>query len=297
MPDAMSAPLGELGLVFAFALGAILGSFLNVVAHRLPLDLSVVKPGSRCPACRTPVRAVDNIPVLSWLLLVGRCRGCKGRISSRYALVELLSGLLAATAFFVLVVRPGLAADGHAWARWSVVLIVTSALLSASLIDIDHRILPDQITKPGMWAGPVFCAFVPEVIFGASRRAPSWVPEQLPLPVQAALVSAVGVAVGAGVIWGLGVVGTRVFKKEAMGFGDVKFLGLIGGFVGPVGALLALVVAAMVGACAGLIRLLMTGDRYIPFGPFLAIGGYIELLYGRAALDWYLDTLAGALRG
>jgi leader peptidase (prepilin peptidase)/N-methyltransferase len=117
------------------------------------------------------------------------------------------------------------------------------------------------------------------------------------VPLQAALVSAAGVAVGAGVIWALGVVGTRVFKKEAMGFGDVKFLGLIGGFVGPVGALLALLAAAIVGAVAGLIRIVLTGDRYIPFGPFLAIGGYVELLYGSAALDWYLDTLSRAMQG
>lgn len=297
MGEGAVALLGPIGLVFAFCLGAIVGSFLNVVAHRLPLELSLVRPGSRCPACRTPVRAIDNIPILSWFLLGGRCRGCKGGISPRYAVVELLSGLLAAGAFLVLVRQPDLLTAWTAWARWGVVLVVTSALLAASLIDLDHRILPDAITKPGMWAGPVACAFVPELVLGSARVAPGWVPAGLPVPVQAALVSAVGVAVGAGVIWGLGVVGTRVFKKEAMGFGDVKFLGLIGGFVGPVGALLALVVAAVVGAAVGLVRVLLTGDRYIPFGPFLAIGGYVELLYGRAALDWYLETVSGALRG
>jgi len=296
MPDAVVA-LGQIGVGLAFALGAIVGSFLNVVAHRLPLELSIVRPGSRCPSCRTPVRAVDNIPVVSWLLLAGRCRGCKGRISPRYALVELLSGALSAAAFLVLVSQPGLSAEFGAWARWVVVLAVTSALLAASLIDIDHRILPDEITKPGMWAGPALCAFVPELVLGTARRAPSWVPAELPVPLQAALVSALGVAVGAGVIWGLGIVGTRVFKKEAMGFGDVKFLGFIGGFVGPVGALLALLAAALVGAFAGMIRIVLTGDRYIPFGPFLAIGGYVELLYGSAALDWYLDTLSRAMHG
>ena len=297
MPEAALLASARLGLALAFGLGAILGSFLNVVAHRLPLELSVVRPGSRCPACRTPVRPIDNVPILSWLLLAGRCRGCHGRISVRYALVELLSGLLAVGAFLVLVAEPGRVADGHAWARWAVVLAVTSALLAASLIDLDHRILPDEITKPGMWAGPAVCAFVPELVLGPARAAPSWLPGGLPTAVQAASVSAVGVAVGAGVIWGLGVVGTRLFKKEAMGFGDVKFLGFIGGFVGPVGALLALVLAAFVGAVAGLVRWLATRDRYIPFGPFLAVGGYVELLYGRTALDWYLDTLSAALRG
>jgi len=280
-------------LAFAFGLGAIVGSFVNVVAHRLPLGLSVVRPGSRCPACRTPVRAIDNVPVVSWLVLGGRCRGCKGRISIRYALVELFSALLAAWAFHVLVGDPGSVAAFRPWARWGVVLLVTSALLAASLIDLDHRILPDAITKRGMWAAPALCAFVPDVILGR-HGAPVWLPATWPAPVQAAAVSIVGIAVGAGSIWALGAIGTRVFKKEAMGFGDVKFLGLIGGFVGPGGALMALVLAAFAGAVGGIVRWRMTGDRYIPFGPFLALGGYVELLYGRAPLDWYVRTLTAA---
>jgi len=291
VPETASEALAYFGVAFAFGFGAIVGSFLNVVAHRLPLELSVVRPGSRCPACRIPVRAVDNVPVLSWIVLGGRCRGCKGRISARYALVELFSALLAGWAFHVLVAEPEVATALSAWARWGVVVVVTSALLAASLIDLDHRILPDAITKRGMWAGPAVCAFVPDVVLGHGG-APGWVPAAWPAPVQAAAVSIAGIAVGAGSIWALGVLGTRVFKKEAMGFGDVKFLGLIGGFVGPAGALLALVVAAFAGAVGGLVRWRMTGDRYIPFGPFLAIGGYIELLYGRAPLDWYIQALS-----
>ncbi len=290
MPDAAEQAVGEIGLVFALGIGAIVGSFLNVVAHRLPLGLSVVRPGSRCPACRTPVRAVDNVPVLSWLALRGRCRGCQGRISPRYAIVEILSALLAGWAFHVLVAQPELAGEFTAWAHWGVVLVVTSALLAASLIDLDHRILPNEITKRGMRAAPVICAFVPHVIIGHGG-APAWVPGAWPAPVQAAVVSIAGIAVGAGSIWGLGVIGTRVFKKEAMGFGDVKFLGLIGGFVGPAGALLTLVIAAFVGAVGGVGRLVLTGDRYIPFGPFLAVGAYIELLYARAPLDWYVAVM------
>ncbi len=296
MPDEVVRLLGLWGTAAAFGFGAIIGSFLNVVAHRMPLGLSVVRPGSRCPACRTPVRAIDNVPVLSWLVLRGRCRGCHGRISPRYAVVELLSGVLSAAAFHVLVHDAGRAADPRAWVWWAVVLVVTSAMLAASLIDLDHRILPDAITKPGMWSGPVASAFLPELVLGPDRRVPDWLADRLPLEslpvaVVAAFVSALGVAVGAGVIWSLGVVGTRIFKKEAMGFGDVKFLGMIGGFVGPVGAGLTLVIAAFVGAIVGVVRVALTGDRYIPFGPFLAIGAYVVLLYGSSAIDWYVDFL------
>ncbi len=292
MPDPALEALRPVAAAGAFAFGAIVGSFLNVVAHRLPLGISLVRPRSRCPACRTPVRAVDNLPVLSWVLLGGRCRGCKGRISPRYAVVELLSGLLALGAWHVLVSAPGMLLEPRAWLHLAVVFVVTSALLAASLIDLDLFVLPDEITIPGMWAGPACAAVVPELVLGAARRPLPWLPAALPLPLQAALVSGLGVAVGAGVIWGLGAVGTRVFGKEAMGFGDVKFLGMIGGFVGPAAVLLALVVAAFLGAVVGLVQRVRKGSREIPFGPYLAVGGYVEMLFGLAALDWYLERVA-----
>ncbi len=286
---AAAATLGTVGLVFAFLFGANIGSFVNVVAHRLPMELSVVKPRSRCPACRTPVRAIDNIPVLSWVLLQGRCRGCKGRISPRYALVEIFMGLLSLHSFFVLVAGPGRALDGGAWMAWVVVFVLTASWLAASLIDLDHTFLPDRITITGMWAAPALVAFVPEVLLGPELRIPNWMPLDQPVPLAAALVSGCGVAAGAGVIWALGVIGSRVFGKEAMGFGDVKFLGMIGGFVGPGGAIVVLVLAAFVGAVAGIARTLLTGDRYIPFGPFLALGAYAVLLHRPDLLDAWID--------
>ena len=278
-------------LTLALLLGLNVGSFLNVVAHRLPLELSVVRPRSRCPGCLTPIGALDNIPVLSWVLLGGRCRGCKGRISGRYAAVELLTGALFAWTVWALVIAPERAGEGAAWAHAGVIVVAASALVAASLIDLDHRILPDEITISGMWAGPALAALVPELVLGRTLESPQWVPEAWPLPLRAALVSGVGVAVGAGVIWGIGALGSRVLGKEAMGFGDVKLLGAIGGFVGPLGALLALVLAAFVGAVVGLLRLAATGDRYIPFGPFLAVGALVSMLHGADLIAWYLAAV------
>lgn len=278
----------------SYVFGANVGSFLNVVAHRVPLGLSVVRPRSRCPACRTPVRAIDNVPVVSWILLRGRCRGCKGAISWRYPAVEALVGLLAAYIVLVTVLRsPAPPGDLSPWIHAGAVFLVTAAMTAAALIDIDHRILPDAITIPGMWLAPLLAALAPELTLGAERVLPSWLPDACPVRVAAAAVGVAGVAVGAGLVWALGAVGSRAFGKEAMGFGDVKYLGMIGGAVGPAGAVLALVVAAFAGSVGGLVRLALTRDRYIPFGPFLAIGGLAALLHGREFVAWYLARIAG----
>jgi leader peptidase (prepilin peptidase)/N-methyltransferase len=291
-PD--QAVVSRIALAFAFLFGANVGSFLNVVAHRVPLGLSVVRPRSRCPACRTPVRAIDNVPIVSWLLLRGRCRGCKGAISVRYPFVEALVGLLAAYAVHAIVLGSGRPfAEPEPWIHAAAVFAVTAAMTAAALIDVDHRILPDAITIPGMWAAPVLAALVPELTLGAAREVPSWLPASCPVRAAAAVVSVLGIATGAGVIWALGAVGSRVFGKEAMGFGDVKYLGMIGGAVGPAGAVLALVVAAFAGSVAGLVRVVLTRDRYIPFGPFLAIGGYFALVHGREFVAWYVARISG----
>jgi leader peptidase (prepilin peptidase) / N-methyltransferase len=288
-----SDPQGRALLVVSFAFGANVGSFLNVVAHRVPLGLSVVRPRSRCPVCRTPVRAVDNIPVVSWLLLRARCRGCKSSISVRYPAVELLVGLLAAySAAAIVYGRAEHASPAAAWVHAGAVFLVTAAMAAAALIDVDHRILPDAITIPGMWAAPVLAALVPELVLGAEREVPSWL-AACPMRLAAVVVSALGIAAGAGIVWALGAAGSRVFGKEAMGFGDVKYLGMIGGCVGPAGALLALVVAAFAGSIGGLLRVLLTRDRYIPFGPFLAVGGYFAMVHGREFVAWYLARFVG----
>ncbi len=282
--------LSAFALGAAFLHGATVGSFLNVVAHRLPLGLSVVHPRSRCPACLTSVAARDNVPIVSWLLLGARCRGCKGRIAARYPAVEFFAGLLAAHIAWTIAIRTGAVLDPRAWAHAVVVFALSAALLAASLIDADHQILPDTITKPGMWAGPLIVSFLPELVLGSSLTPPPWLPGACASwsPWLTALsVSVAGVAVGGGVVWAIGAIGSRVMGKEAMGFGDVKFLAMIGGFVGPGGAVLALVLAAFAGSLGGLVRLVMTRDHYIPFGPFLALGGYVVALHGGEIIAWY----------
>ncbi len=294
MSELSPSDTARFALVGSFVLGANVGSFLNVVAHRLPLGLSVVRPRSRCPACRTPVRAIDNLPVVSWVLLRGRCRGCKGAISWRYPAVEALVGALAAYVVYAIVLRsaapPG---DLAPWFHAGAVFLVTAAMTAAALIDIDHRILPDSITIPGMWIAPVLAALVPELTLGAGRDVPWPLPGACPERLAAAVVGVAGIVVGAGLVWSLGAVGSRVFGKEAMGFGDVKYLGMIGGAVGPAGAVLTLVVAAFAGSVGGLLRLALTRDRYIPFGPFLAIGGFVALVHGREFIAWYLGHVTG----
>lgn len=279
----------------AFLFGANVGSFLNVVAHRLPLQLSVVKPRSRCPACRSPIAALDNIPILSWCLLRGRCRGCKAGISPRYAIVELLTGLLALHSAWVLVWQPGAVGDPMAWAHWGVVLVLLSALMAASLIDLDLTILPDEITVNGLYLAPVACAFVPALVLGPDRADVDWVPAELPVALRAVAVSLAGMAVGAGVIAAVGWLGKRYYKREAMGFGDVKLLGMIGGLTGPVGALVTLVLASFIGSAFGLPRYLTKGRLYIPFGPFLAAGGYLYVVYGPRTYEWYLEFARGGV--
>jgi leader peptidase (prepilin peptidase)/N-methyltransferase len=184
------------------------------------------------------------------------------------------------------------AGDPSPWVHAAAIFAVTAAMTAAALIDVDHRILPDAITIPGMWVAPVLCALAPELTLGPGREVPAWL-GACPTRLAAAVISLLGIAMGAGLVWGLGAVGTKVFRKQAMGFGDVKYLGMIGGVVGPAGAVLALVVAAFVGSVAGLIRVLLTRDRYIPFGPFLAVGGLFALLHGREFVAWYLERFAG----
>ena len=288
-PAAVQA-LAQVGSVFTFLFGACVGSFVNVVAHRLPLGLSVVKPRSRCPACRTPVRALDNLPIVSWFLLRGRCRGCAGRISPRYAAVEAFAGAMSLHAFWVAVLRPGDVPDPAAWAHWAALLLFGATLLAASLIDLDLRILPDRITKSGMAAAPFVALAVPRLLFGPELERPEWLAE---VPLRAATIfwSLAGIAAGAGLIAGVRSLGTFVFRKEAMGRGDIKLMGLIGGAVGPFGTLLTLVLASFVGAVLGLANRVITGDKYIPFGPFLALGAWAAATHGDELVAAYLAHL------
>jgi len=249
-----------------FWFGLIVGSFINVCVWRLPREESVVFPASHCPACNALIRPIDNVPVLSYLWLRGRCRACRVAISLRYPAIELLHGLVA----LLIVYRFGLTAEAAVWG------VVSAALIAVIFIDIDHQIIPDLITLPGMALG---------LIAASSLLSTGWVD------------SVTGLLLGGGLFYAIAVLSEVVLKKEGMGGGDIKLVAMIGAFFGWRGMLLTILLASLSGSVIGLLLIARGRDRAapIPFGPFLAIGALIVLFCGDALLAWYADVvLAGA---
>jgi leader peptidase (prepilin peptidase)/N-methyltransferase len=303
---------------FAFALGAAIGSFLNVVIYRLPLrdeGLSLTEPRySRCPNCGASIRWHDNIPLLSYFALGARCRACKAPISIRYFCVELLTAVVfAALAVHHLVPHTTIGGaapanpPGASLALFGVHGVLLAALIAVTFIDIDFEIIPDRIDIPGIILAPLISFLVPalhsgadfEAIRGLSGLLGFDLPQGLGLAsprVQALVASVLGIAVGAGVIWIVGVLGELAFRKEAMGFGDVKLLGMVGGYVGFTGALLTLLVASLTGAIVGIVIKLATGERYIPFGPFLSIGAALILVFRPQVVHAVFELYPRAVR-
>jgi leader peptidase (prepilin peptidase)/N-methyltransferase len=252
-------PLGALVGLYATLLGLVVGSYLNVVIHRLPRGISTVLPRSRCPSCGAAVAARDNVPVLSYLVLRGRCRHCRAPISPRYPLVEAATGSL----FLASYLQFGLTLAAAAGALYG------SLLIALAMIDAEHLLLPDRITLPGIALG-----------LGLSH----WLPwSGLP----AALL---GAALGGAVLLGLWGGWLLLRGEEGMGLGDVKMLAMIGAFLGWRGMLVALFVAALAGSAVGL-ALLASGrgglKTRLPFGTFLALGGLAGLFAGPALSRWY----------
>ncbi len=282
-------PLRYLALGGSAALGLVVGSFLNVVIHRLPAGKSVVTPRSACPDCSRPIPWHENVPVLSWILLRGRCAGCHAGISPRYAVVELLTGGLVVLAAWLLVVRPaGGVRDARAWMHFAAGVPFLGALVAASFIDLDLRILPDRITKRGMVAGPVLSALV-----APGMQPVHWLPG-LPPHGAALLLSVAGVLLGWGLLRAVAWAGEKAFRKEAMGMGDAKFMGMIGGFVGPLAVIWVLMIASLLGSVVGMAVLVVRREREIPFGPFLAAGAIAVFLAGERIREFVAALLAPA---
>jgi leader peptidase (prepilin peptidase)/N-methyltransferase len=259
-----AARLGEAAVPVEAALLAVLvglavGSFLNVCIERLPKGESVVRPASRCPTCAAPLRWVENIPLVSYLLLRGRCRHCGARISWRYPVVEALTGSLVLLS--LLRVGPGL--------RWLALAVLLCALVVVTFIDLDHQIIPHAITLPGIPLG-----ILASVITGE------------PLPRDAAA----GALIGAGLVYLIAVYADVAWQRESMGGGDVNLLAMIGAFLGWRGALLSFFIGVVAGAVVS-VALLAVGrlsrkDR-IPFGPFLALGAVVAVFAGDEVISWY----------
>ncbi|MFH1018067.1 MAG: prepilin peptidase [Pseudomonadota bacterium] len=257
--------------VVVFLIGAAVGSFANVCIYRLPRYASVVHPGSMCPHCGTPIPFYDNIPVLSYILLGARCRFCDGRINLRYPLIEVLVGVAALWLFR----SRGVSAT----ALYAFVLTV--ALLIGSMIDLEHRIIPDVISVSGIWIGLTIAAFA------GGLNLTWWVSFKQ---------AVVGAALGWGLLWSVGKAYEWISGREGIGFGDVKLLALFGAHGGISGVLVALFYGSLVGSVVGvgLMAFYRKGRRYpIPFGPFLCLGFAIWALFGQRAIDVPLSRFLG----
>ena len=254
---------------FVFLAGLCIGSFLNVCIWRIPRDESIVWPGSHCTACGHPIAPWDNLPLLSWLILNGRCRHCRAPISPRYFLVELLTGALFTALWLVhgvSVLTP-------------VYLLFAAALVMATFIDLDHLILPDRVTLGGMILGPVLSFALP-ALQGQTDRLP------------ALLHSLIGLALGYGLLWLVATLGRLILKRDAMGMGDWKLLGAIGACLGAQAVLFTIFVSSLTGTLLGLALIAARRKALqskIPYGPHLALAAVLWMLCGPACIAAYLE--------
>ena len=242
-------------------LGLFVGSFLNVCIYRLPLGRTVLWGRSHCPDCDRQIRAWENVPVVSWLVLRGRCAGCRAPISMQYPVIELIVGLLFA---------------GGAWLYGPTLLLVARLIFACAMvvlfmIDLQHRILPNVITLPGIVVGLAFSLVLP----------PGF---------RAALIGAVACSL---ILFGMGELVSRVLGKEALGFGDVKMTAMMGAFLGWQLTLVALFLASFLGSVIGIGLVAVTRDRdyQIPLGSFLAIGAVAAAVAGEPLLNWYVGRM------
>lgn len=258
-----SVPADIVALVLAALFGATIGSFLNVCIARLPKDESVIRPRSRCPRCGQPIAWYDNIPLASWLALGGRCRHCRARISLLYPIIEAVTAALWA---------------GAVWHYGVTLTAVVAAvfgtlLLGIAVTDAFHYLIPDEYTWGGLLVGLIL----------AVRDGPAGV-----------AAAAIGAAVGFGILYAVGWLGSKVLRKEAMGGGDIKMMAMVGAFVGWKGVLLTIFGGALLGTLVFVPYSVVSKKQpLVPFGVFLAGAAAITFVFGDAVLAWYLGLVAG----
>lgn len=285
---------------FVFILGLLFGSFFNVIIHRLPIILNrewretateilteakckvscpednlpekynLISPRSKCPKCQHEISSLENIPVISWLILGGKCKGCKTKISARYPMVELLTAIIFAVCAY------------YFGFSWSLVfaLLFSSYLICGSFIDYDHKILPDQLTLPLVWFGLFAALFV-------TNPLPSFA-----LDLKSAVIGALA---GYLTLWSIYWLFKIVTGKEGMGHGDFKLLAAIGAFVGYQLLPMVIILSTVTGAILGIAAMVISKkgrDHKIPFGPFLSIAGFITLIWGKTLADQYIQFLS-----
>ena len=250
------------GIIAAGVFGAVAGSFLNVCIYRLPRGQSVVWPSSACPHCRRQLSWYENIPIVSYLALRARCRTCRGPISARYPIVEGLTALMFAAAWWFY--GPGVLLASR--------LIFGASLIVLFAIDLEHHLLPNAITLPGIAVGFAFSFFT----------EPGW------------LSSLIGICVGGGALWGIAEAYYRIRHEEGLGMGDVKMLAMVGAFLGWQLTLVTLMMASVAGSVVGLALIAArrgTMKYALPFGTFLAMGAALAAVLGSSLLDWYLGLM------
>ena len=256
------------GLYFALV-GLVVGSFLNVCIHRLPLGQSVVRPRSRCPDCGEGIRWYQNVPVVSWLALRGRCANCAKRIALRYPFVELLSGAVVLGAWSLYGFAPA----------FPISAVFALAMIVLFFTDYDHQLLPDAITLTGLVAGLAVAWFNPFL------HGEGW---------ESVWSAVSGAGLGAGLLWGFGAAYEKIRGVEAMGLGDVKMMAMVGAFAGPVGVLFTIFGASVVGAFFGLAMIPLRGRSLqdtLPFGCFLAPAALLALFFARQVAEFYLGLV------
>ena len=247
-------------VIIIFILGLVIGSFSNVCIYRIPKNESIIFPASHCTSCQAPIKAMDNIPLLSYFLLKGKCRNCGENISIRYPIVEFLTGVVYILIFLIY----GRSLQTFIYA------ILSSALIIISFIDLDEQIIPDEISLSGIVLGFLISFFVPYISY---------------------FNSLLGILTGGGIIFLIALAGLAIFKKEAMGGGDVKLAAMIGAFIGWRYIILSLFIGFFIGAVTGIVLILSkvkNKDDIIPFGPFIVLGSILTILWGKNLLSWYL---------
>jgi leader peptidase (prepilin peptidase) / N-methyltransferase len=246
--------------VYSFIFGLLVGSFLNVCICRIPVEQSIVSPGSHCPRCERPIRFYDNIPLMSYLILGGKCRYCRASISLQYPLIEGVTALSS----LLLFLRFGPSLD------YLFYFAFVAALITITVIDLYHQIIPDVISLPGLAVGLLASLILPEITF---------------------LNSVFGTLLGGGSLFLVATVYQWLFKREGMGGGDVKLLAMIGAFLGWKAVILTIFLSSLIGSVTGIALILVKGKDFkyaIPFGPFLSVGAVISLFYGESLMRWYL---------
>ena len=253
--------------LFAFVFGLLIGSFLNVCIYRIPRKKSIVLPASFCPHCQEPIKWYDNIPLLSYLFLQGKCRRCRAPIGWRYLIVELVTGLTS----LLLYIKYG-------WGyQYPVFFLFAALLLAVSFTDLEHQIIPDRLSLPGILVGWL-AAWLP--------GPPFW------------LDSLIGGVAGAGGLFLVAFVYERITGREGMGGGDVKLLGMIGAWLGWQALPFVVLLSSLTGVLAGGTFLLLSGKgsrARIPFGPFLSLGALLYVFWGPQMTAWYYHALFGGL--